>query len=182
MEHTARLRIVKNALVHLLQKEAAGESQEDAFQWLIEEWAMPHAFQDGMETLQQHEYRNRIPFLWQLFIEVFGGFYCLTDPCDITVLAECTKIPQERIPECLELYAKFFPTNSGWFYSPKSQLRVMKNVPGVYHGTGAFLRSSLFDPGEYTRKLPDMAWLVEKWYRALYELLEPELAVGAPKG
>lgn len=174
MEHTARLRIVKNALVYLLQKEAAGGTQDDALRWLIEEWAMPTSFRQGMSLLQKHEHRNRIPFLWQLFIEVFGGFYCLSNDCDLTLLAQCTKIPQAQIPECLDLYGTFFPNPSGWFITPMSELRILKNVPAVYHGTGAFLRQSVFNDN-YKEYVPQMAWLVSKWHNALYHLLEPEL-------
>jgi len=175
MEHTARLRIVKNSLIHLIQQENAGGTKEDALRWLLDEWSMPASCQRGMALLQKNEFRNHIPFLWQLFIEVFGGFYCLTEPCDVQVLSECTGIPAEHIPECLDLYGQFFPNSSGWFMTAKNELRIMKNVPAVYHGTGAFLRDSLFKSGEYAKKIPRMAWLVGKWHNALYSILEPEL-------
>lgn len=177
MEHTARLRIVKNTLIHLIQREKAGGSKEEAFSWLIEEWIMPHSCQRGMAILQEHEYRNHIPYLWQLFIEVFGGFYCLNDPCDIQALSLCSGIPEGLIPECLDLYDVFFPNNKGWFMTAKDELRIMKNVPAIYHGTGAFLRHTLHDNGDYAKRIPAMAWLINKWHNALYEVLEPELKV-----
>jgi hypothetical protein len=161
----------------LIQREYAGESKEDAFRWLIDEWTLPASCQQGMEILQKHDYRNHIPYLWQLFIEVFGGYYCLTDPCDIQVLSECTSIPADRIPECLDLYEVFFPNSSGWFFTAKDELRIMKNVPAVYHGTGAFLRNSLYANDAYSKCIPQMEWLVRKWHYALYSILEPELKV-----
>lgn len=175
MEHTARLRIVKNSLIHLIQRESAGGTKDEAFRWLLDEWAMPASCQNGMARLQNHEFRNRIPFLWQLFIEVFGGYYCLTDTCDVQLLSDCTGIPVGQIPECLDLYGEFFPNSGGWFMTAKGELRIMKNVPAVYHGTGAFLRDSVFGSGEYAKRIPQMAWLVARWHNALYAILEPEL-------
>lgn len=175
MEHTARLRIVKNSLIHLIQQESAEGTKDEALRWLLDEWAMPASCQRGMAILQKHEFRNHIPFLWQLFIEVFGGFYCFADSSDVQTLSECTGIPADTIPECLDLYGEFFPNSSGWFMTAKGELRIMKNVPAVYHGTGAFLRESLFGTGEYAKKIPHMAWLVGKWQNALYGILEPEL-------
>lgn len=175
MEHTARLRIVKNSLVHLIQKENAGGTKDEALRWLVEEWDMPASYQNGIALLQKHRYRNHIPFLWQVFIEVFGGYYCQSDPCDLQALSECTGIPTEQIPECLNLYGEFFPNSNGWFMTAKNELHIMKNVPAVYHGTGAFLRDSLFGKGEYGKKIPQMSWLVSKWHKALYSILEAEL-------
>ncbi len=175
MEHTARLRVVKNALIHLIQKENGGGTNEEAFHRMVDEWAMPMSYRNGMALLQKHEFRSRIPFLWQLFIEVFGGYYCLNNPCDIQALSECTEIPEGSILECLDLYDVFFPTSKGWFFSVKNELRIMKNIPAVYHGTGAFLRQSLYGDGVYAKRIPHSAWLLNKWHNALYSVLEPEL-------
>lgn len=101
----------------------------------------------------------------------------MTHPCDLEALSECTGVPRELIPECVDLYDKFFPNPKGWFIPAKGELRMMKNVPAVYHGTGAFLRDALFGSNEYAKRIPRMAWLVNKWHRALYSMLEAELAV-----
>lgn len=207
MEHTARLRIVKNASIHLLQREAAKRTarsktvhrkrkkgvkkakvpafkrlKQADLKWLIHEWGMPHSFRTGLKNLRRHKHRQRIPFLWQLFIEVFGGFYCLKDDCDLKALSDATGIPTEDIVECLELYGTFFPVPNGWFYETKGELRIMKMVPAVYHGTGSFVRDSLFGKEEYNKRIPSMAWLRRNWHNALYAILEPELGVSDDKG
>lgn len=197
MEHTARLRIVKNAMIHLLQRQADQSlrrkkapkkhtkkktklpafkrlTKED-LKWLVHEWGMPDSFRNGLKKLRTHRHRERIPFLWQLFIEVFGGFYCLRDDCDLQVLSDATEIPVDDVVECLELYETFFPVTNGWFFETKGELRIMKMVPAVYHGTGVFVRDFLFGKEEYDKHIPSMTFLRAKWNNALYGILESEL-------
>ena len=174
MEHTARLRVVKNALLHVLLVQKQNTPYADV---LLDEWAMPTGFQRGVNVLRTHRHRERIPLLWQMFIENFGAFYCLKSNCDLIALSDCTGIPANDVVECLELYGTFFPNSKGWFMQYKDEIRVFKNVPAAYHGTGVFLRSDLFGFDQYSKHCPTMRFLLEKWHNALYEILEPELKI-----
>jgi hypothetical protein len=180
MEQTARLRIIKNALLHLIQEEQGKQFKQvirfGGQEIEVGEW-MPGAFRNALDILKKHKHRNRIPLLLQLFIEVFGGFYALHNQRDLTALSQCTGIPVADIPGCLDLYNEFFPTAKGWFLTPKNELRVMKMVPAAYRGTGAFLRQSLFKEKNYSVLHPQMGWLISKWHNALYTILESELQV-----
>jgi hypothetical protein len=181
MEHTARLRVVKNALVHILEKERINQNRRQTIQSVLDEIGMPAAFRRGLLELGSHKHRLRIPLLWQIFIEIFGGFYLLTDTSDLDAMSACTGIPANEIPQCLDLYDTFFPSAKSWFMECKSELKVLKMVPAIYHGTGAFLRESLCRPTNYGAKCPHMAWLVNKWFHALYTILQPQLKTpGAP--
>lgn len=175
MEHTARLRIVKNALLHIITLESQGLSKSSAFEDLVSNWNMPSSYQTGMNVLKEHSHRNTIPFLWQLFIEVFGGFYRTDATNDVDILSQITRIPPEDIPGCLELYGTFFPNNNGWFFNPQNELCIMKNVPAVYHGTGAILRFILDGRDRLSERYPRMNWLVRKWGEQLNLLLQSEL-------
>lgn len=180
MEQTARLRIIRNGLLHLIQEEKGKQFKHQIHflgeQIAVGEW-MPDAFRNALDILNEQKHRNRIPLLLQLFIEVFGGFYALHDKRDLNALSACTGIPVDDIPACLELYNRFFPTSHGWFFTTKNELRVMKMVPATYHGTGAFLRQNLFNETNYDKLYPQMGWLISKWHNALYKILEPELQV-----
>ena len=136
---------------------------------------MPNSFEKGLAILQEHQYRDRLPFLWQIFIEVFGGYYALKDGSDLAALATITGIPQAEIESCLALFDSFFPIKNGWFIDLKEEIRMMKMVPAAYRGTGVFFRDFLFGRDEHKKSIPKMNWLVRKWYSAIYEILEPDL-------
>lgn len=175
LEHTARLRVIKNSLIHLIEREAHGESKTMVTESLFAEWTMPRSFRDGIARMQECEYRNRLPYLWQLFIEVFGGFYSLKSEGDLQLLSSATGIPLRDVANCIHMYEVFFPTPNGWFYDKKGEIRIMKNVPTVYHGTGALLRQTLFSTPSYVKMHSKAGWLVHKWGQALQSMLEPEL-------
>lgn len=76
------------------------------------------------------------------------------------------------------LFNEFFPLSGGWFFTPKQEIRCMKMIPAILRGTGAFLRTALFDAKKsYDSLFPQMGWLVTKWHNALYAFLEPALGV-----
>ena len=112
-----------------------------------------------------------------MFIEVFGGWYSRRNGDDLDLLAQMTGIPPQRIEHCLNYMNKIFPTNNGWFFDCKDELRVMKMIPAVCRGTGAFLRNTIYNPGDYSDLYPEMEWLVRKWHNALYGILEKYLKV-----
>lgn len=183
LEHRARLGIIKNAIDHLIAEEtgkggATVKIGARTISWadMLEHLA-PKNFREAMEFLRTHPHRNKIPFLLQLFIEVFGGFYLYSASDDMDVLAAATGIPAAEIPPCLGIIDRFFPTGSGWFYTQKDEICVMKMVPGVYRGVGCFLRTSLYGLKDYGQMYPEQGWLLAKWHNAGYRALEKALKV-----
>jgi hypothetical protein len=65
MEHSARLGIMKNALLHVLEREAspdAAKTDEGDIDWgSVEEWGMPSSFRGGLEILKTHPYAAAVP-------------------------------------------------------------------------------------------------------------------------
>jgi len=182
MENAARLGIMKNALIHVLDVEAKQPTPMNSgtFDWSeFAEWTMPDSFKAALLLLKANPYREKIPLLFQIFIELFGGFYRVDDNADIKQLAASVMIPESHVISCLELFDSFFPIPSGWFVTAKDELRMMKMVPAVYRGTGAFLRNSFYKALSYDKLYPKMGWLVNNWHGALYKILEPHLATVA---
>lgn len=179
MENSARLGILKNALLHILEKEAnEAPKKTSAFDWsAFEEWSMPETFLSGLKKLKDHPHRLKIPRLFQVFIEIFGGFYRVDDDADLQHLSAATAIPVDEVVPCLEMFNDFFPISNGWFTSPANgELRMMKMIPAVFRGTGAFLRWYLHgNPKDYDGIYPKMGWLVREWHNAIYKVLEPVL-------
>jgi len=173
MEHSARIRIIKNALLHTRIKDEPAKGK--VVDW--SELLMPNSFLRGLEELREQPYADRVPFLFQVFVECFGGFYALHDDRDIKAMSDCTGIPVDQIEDSLMLFNKFFPLNGGWFFAPKNEIRCMKMIPAILRGTGAFLRARLFDAKNYNALFPQMGWLVSNWHNALYAFLEPALHV-----
>lgn len=178
MENAARLGIVKNALLHVLDRESkpAAVSDPKVIDWsAFSEWMTPESFRTGLEALNGHPHRAKIPHLFQVFIESFGGFYRIGDDFDLVHLSAASGIPKDDVVGCLDLFNSFFPIPNGWFVTAKGELCMMKMIPAVFRGTGAFLRSNLHKDGDYTKLYPNMGWLVRNWHNALYRVLEPDL-------
>lgn len=174
IENTARLRILKNCLMHVNREQTTKSNKWESISRFIQEQSMPKSFVQGLKTIESYEFKNNIPFFWQFFIEVFGGFYNKTNPAEIEILSICTGVPAQHIPFCLSLYEKFFPMPKGWFFTVKDEIEVMKHIPAIYRGTGAFLRKSLFD-AHMQAMYKKTDWLLSKWHNALYDILKPEL-------
>ncbi len=181
LEHRARLAIIKDALAHVLAPNSGGETiriEGRTLSWNnLLEGLMPDGFRKGIEELRKHMYGTRIPYLMQVFIELFGGFYFTGVEDDVDLLARITKIPSDRIDECLSLIDVFFPFKGGWFYEQARELRCMKMVPGFVRGTGCFFRKAVYSIESYSDKYPGIGWLLSKWHNALYKVLETELRV-----
>lgn len=187
MEHSARLGIVKNAIDHLIEKASGVAPKMVKFGSLEFSWSdflaksAPKAFRDTIDELDKHPYRNHLPYLMQVYIEIFGGFHSIRDDSDLELLAAITGIPAASVPECFDLYNKMFPIGETWFYNQKDEIRVMKMVPGIYRGIGAFLRQTVYGLKTYEERFPKMGWLISRWHNAPYHTLEPILGDGAKK-
>ncbi len=167
IEHTARLRIAKNLVVHACHSERS----EDASIWRAEERRLPWSCRKGLAIMQESPHRNRLPYLWQLFIEVFGGFYSIADDCDLSLLSQCTGIPKSDIEECLDLYTRLFPSKSGWWLPYEKEIKMLKHVPGIYHGTGVLLRTQLLGQDFYEKRHGRSRNQLRQWGRTLREVV-----------
>lgn len=178
LETTARLGVLKNAMLHITQRASKNEA-EDVQQSILArfpELFMPSSFKDGIRWLSDHEYRALIPYLMQVFIEGFGGFYFENDDRELKLLSDVSGIPSEQISECLSAFDHLFPIPSGWFFE-KNGLKQLKMIPGVYRGTGSFLRQQAYQEQNYSKCFGQMGWLLGQWHNALYYILEPKLGV-----
>jgi len=177
LEGRARLGILKNALLHILHSESVEDlSEKERLKVLAS--TFPQSLQQGLIWLSKHPRRTRIPYLMQVFIEVFGGFYLRSEPKELELLSVATEIPQGEVEECLGAFDQLFPVPNSWFFE-KDGLRQMKAIPAVYRGTGAWLRQSVYGIKDYEDIFGDMGWLLTKWHNALYETLKPELGLPA---
>ncbi|MEQ1891804.1 MAG: hypothetical protein ABL998_04615 [Planctomycetota bacterium] len=175
LESRARLGILKNALLHVLQHETEDESHGMARGPLVAS-VLPESFREGLTWLASHPARLSIPLLMQVFIEVFGGFYQQGKPEELDLLSTASGVPRDQVEVCLETFDKLFPLKTGWFFE-KDGLRQMKAVPAIYRGTGAWLRKDLYDIENYDAYSRGMGWLLDKWHNAIHDILEPELGV-----
>ena len=79
-EYRSRLAIIKNAYDALLEEEISQKQQGKKFIWQnFIKAILPANFQLGMGELRDYEHAQKLPFFLQIFIEVFGGFYCPND-------------------------------------------------------------------------------------------------------
>lgn len=182
LEHTARVAIIKNALDDLLERGQGpipgkrvkmGKSEVT-----LPDHILPQSFWDGLQALGEHKHSLRLPFLFQAFVELLGGFLFFRDRDELGMLSALTGIPAEEVVDSLRVLDKFFaPADGTWFYEQKGQLLCMKMVPGFTRGGGCFLRRTWYAINEYVEKFPDMAWLLSRWHNTLYFLLEPHLKI-----
>lgn len=175
LENRARLGILKNALLHVLQHETEGKTPDRARRRLIAS-ILPESFQKGLAWLASHPARMSVPLLMQVFIEVFGGFYQRGKPEELDLLSTASGVPVDQVEDCLAAFDRLFPLDKGWFFE-KDGLRQMKAVPAIYRGTGAWLRKDLYDIEDYDDYSNGMGWLLDRWHNAIYGILEPELGV-----
>lgn len=173
LEHRARLSIIKNALHHKIDPENPR---------ILKEWKdmyeriMPDNFRQGIEKIHSHKHALRIPYLLQLFIELFGGFH-FPGP-DEDLLATISSIPKEDISECLDFMDYFFPFEKKWFFT-RGTMKAMKLIPGYLHGTGCFLRFLMYGLQRYEDGFDnEIAGILSEWHSALYNTLQPELGIG----
>ncbi|OBS08002.1 hypothetical protein [Acidihalobacter prosperus] len=175
-EFRARIAIIKNAYDALLEEADSQSKKGNAFSWgnLIKA-LLPDSFKNGMNALSKFEYAQHIPYFLQVFIEVFGGFYCPTDERELLQISEATGIPSEKIPEALELLDEFFPIPNGWVHKGNG-VNFVKGVPAYLRGAGCFARQDLYGE-DWKSEFPQINWQIPNWHNALYKLLEPTLKV-----
>ncbi len=181
LEHKARVAIIKNSLDHLLDPAAKDETVEfmgHTFRWV--DLHLPPGCLQGLEKLKGHKHATKLPLLFQMFIEVFGGFYAPKLQDDLSLLAAITGVPEAEIPACLKLYDDFFPFKEGWFYDVRSELRVMKMIPAIARGAGALVRHAQFGLVNYRQRYGASGNVLQTWHNAIVIALHPELGTQPP--
>jgi hypothetical protein len=179
LEWTARLQIVKNALDDYLQRGGAPPPtttlKVGALVLAVPLNALPQSFHAGLARLASHATPRALPYLFQIFIEVFGGFMFYKDARELELMSRATGIPPDQILPSLMHLDDFFGQNGSLFYTQKDELLYLKMVPAFMKGTGAFLRHALWADGDYTKTYPTSGWLLSRWHNAAYNLLAGEL-------
>lgn len=179
-EHRARLAIIKNALDELLGTDDAEEEEQGVGlnrKGLLKR-LLPDSFWNGMEALEERDHSLRIPYLFQVFLESFGGFlYRGEDEQEIELLGLLTGIPSAEVLPSLKVLNDFFPPENGWFFrqSDDENLMCLKHVPAFVRGAGCFFRPAMFELDEYSEHFNGTAWIAGQWHNALFNTLKSEL-------
>jgi hypothetical protein len=180
LEGTGRIAILKNILDDLIFRgggELPGKTIKLGGDIVLKlsKHSLPQRYEVRAMKLQQHQHALRLPFFFQVFAELCGGFLVLDDKDELDLMEDLTGIPGDEIAGCLDLYDELFaPDNGTMFYGVADKLRCMKMIPGFIRGSGAFLRHELLGLKEYSRYGKAQPALVA-WHNAAYRLLEPVL-------
>ncbi len=161
LEARARVLIIKNGI-------------EAGLLGIMKASFLPKNFRIGFELASKSPNRTRIPYILQLYSELFGGF--IIDDTDRAQLATLAGAPVDAVTETLDLFDIFYPTPNGWRTSSK-EIQMTKMTPAYLRGIGSFFRQESRSLEKYSSVAPKMAWLISKWHNAAYQLLEKELAV-----
>lgn len=180
LEAYGRLSIVKNALDDVLERGGnpppTTALKVGSLSLRVPVHALPQSFHGGLEALAAHPHGRRLPYLFQCFYALFGGFLVLDDDQDRQLLAAFTGVPANELEGALRLFDAFFGGDErSLFFTPQDSLFCMKMVPGFVRGTGAFLRQTIGDLKSYEDRYPKMGWLIAHWHNALYHVLQPQL-------
>lgn len=124
-------------------------------------------FQKGYTALKKNMHYLKIPYLLQIFIESFGGYYIDSD-ADIGLISEITQIPKDQVVGCLEILNVFFPAENGWWI-PTKNLRLLKFTPAFVRGIGSFMRKDQIC--ERYSDLTSMGWLLSKYHDVAIDVI-----------
>jgi hypothetical protein len=179
-ETTARLAIIKNAMDDVTERGALpppqGVLKIGALSLPVLLHSLPNSFKDGLAFVQHHAHGPRLPYLFQVFTELLGGFLAYQDNGELELVETLTGIPKTEVVDCVKIIDRFFAPDGGtMFYVQANELLCMKMVPGVGRGGGAFFRRQIFSLEDYRTRYAKMGWLIGRWHNALYALLEPFL-------
>jgi hypothetical protein len=177
LESMARFTIVKNALDDAFER---GENPPPSFSVEFGEASidlprhnLPDKYFRGLQRMKGHQYGANIPYLFEAFYIIFGGFLFVDMPDELELLSRLTNIPSEKIIECIGFMNDFF--GEFFFSNKKYGMLCMKGVPGIVRGGGSFVRQNIFGFTDYKEKYGDASWLLAKWHNAAYYALEPYL-------
>jgi hypothetical protein len=176
IEWRARIAIIKNAYDSLLSE--PDNASNGGLETLWQEHRkslLPNSFISGLQEMQGFQYANHCPFFFQVFIEIFGGFYDPTDDRELKLLADATGIPVSEIPIAIQLLDIFFPIEKGWFLQAE-KVCFIKGIPAYIRGAGCFLRTDIY--GEDWKRSSSI-YSMSDWYNALFTTVESHLQASA---
>ncbi|MBZ5513793.1 MAG: hypothetical protein LAN62_02925 [Acidobacteriia bacterium] len=179
-ETTARLTIVKNALDDVVERGALPPPgtvlRLGSLTLNVPLNALPRSFFDGLSVVRDHPHALRLPYLFQAFADLLGGFIVLHDDEELAFIEALTGVPRTDVVDCVKILDEFFAPEGGtFFFVQKDEVLCMKMTPATVRGGGAFLRRIVFGIDDYAKRYPHMGWLIGKWHNTLYQLLEPHL-------
>jgi len=179
-ESSARFAIIKNAFDDFVTRGSAPPPEEEiqfgGLSLRLPLHALPRSFVSGMEKLRGHAHFSRLPYLFQSFYDVLGGFLAFKDEEELAFLEALTNIPKADLVSSLQLIDEFFSSDGkSMLYRQQDEILCLKMVPGFVHGCGAFLRQSLFGLKDYSTRYAKMGWLLGRWHQAGYRMLEAYL-------
>ena len=173
LEHRARIAVIKNAL-DFSREISASETKTKS--WLSTS-SLPATFSSALRKLREYEFASRVPYLLQIFIDLFGGFILEEIKSkEHELLAKIAGIPAKEVPTCLQFYDEFFPMEKGWYFSGKKILQ-LKMVPSYVRGSGCFFRHSHYAIKSYFEISKEGDWLLGAWHNTLYGVLKPKLGI-----
>ncbi len=181
VENTARICIIKNALDDVIERGGPPPTVEVQFgdsTLHMPRHDLPPRFKKGLETMRGHQHALRLPYLFQVFVELLGGFLLLDNQTELQFVEDATGIPKSDILPSLAILDNFFapPDGGTCFYKQKERLFCMKMIPGFVHGGGSFMRKVLLGiVDHYEEHVPVMGWLLGMWHNSLYSTLQPVL-------
>ncbi len=171
LETRARVLIIKNGMEAALQSQRT-DTKMASFWKAVKLAGLPDNFGQGFDLASKSPHRTAIPYLLQLYTEVFGGF--LVDDTDYLQLASLSGVSNQGVTEALDLLDVFYPTTNGWHTTSK-EVRMMKWIPAYRRGIGAFMRKVSRDLSAYSQVAPTMGWLLSNWHNSALQILEREL-------
>lgn len=138
--------------------------------------SLPASFYKGLEALRMRDCAARLPYLFQVFYSLLGGYFFFKDADERAFLSQLTCIPEDQLFDSVRLLNHFFAKEGkSFFFTAKDEMLCLKAVPAFVRGGGAFLRKLVFGLRDYSEKYPRMGWLVSRWHFALYSVLDPHL-------
>ena len=177
LESIARFVIMKKALDDAFERgEAPPPTSRIEFEgssFDMPRHDLPQKYFNGLERMRQHEHGAKIPYLFEVFYSVFGGFLFVENQDELELLSLTTNIPIHNILECIHFMDDFF--GNFFFEIQKYKMLCMKGVPGIVRGGGVLVRRNVFGINNYSEKYGDASWLLTKWHNAIYWTLEPNL-------
>jgi len=172
LEQRVRILIIKCA-VEILFKKEKNVWQGLKYEHLVQ--TTPRNFINGIKKLEELDSYEKVPYLLQIFLENFGGFY-IDNKKDIEFISDAVSLSFEEIKKYLNVINTFFPTKNTWFQSSKDIMR-LKFAPLICRGVGAFCRDYYYDEDYDELSNDGMGWLIRKYHNNIIKVLKKDLAV-----
>ena len=172
-EHRARFAIIKNAYDAVLEAQARDDKRRP---WGGLKLAfLPASFLQGLRALETVPYAAHVPYVLQVFVDVFGGYLFPGDDRELVAIADSTGVEPDQVLPAIQLMDEFFPIPGGWLHAGNG-ITFLKGVPAYQRGTGCFTREALYGE-KWEAGFPRSEWWLGSWRNALHALLEPTLKV-----